>query len=359
MKTLVFLFFLFSSTVFSQAYKNEWYIGGGLSYPRYMTISNPNISGNSNFGFYGELGYNPNPNFGFRLTSAYARLNSFYYKDNIETDNYVNMESLDLDAVYNLLPCYGVSPFVIVGFGMTFFRSDNPYAKESRPWIKDSYSGYQAKLGLGINFKYWDDFFLETEFDYITASNNKIDGNESVNEVKGLLLSNGDSYMNLKAGISWYFSRGEESNICDDCIGIRDTVIKEKIVLEKVVVEKIIHDTTVVPLFPPIYFEFDRYKEKDLTPQGVMSLEYIGDMLQKYSKIWITISGHTDAIGTEEYNLPLSKERAKTVRDYLVGVKHIDPTRIESEWFGESKPAKPNDTKFNRALNRRVEFISE
>jgi OmpA-OmpF porin, OOP family len=67
------------------------------------------------------------------------------------------------------------------------------------------------------------------------------------------------------------------------------------------------------------------------------------------------VYGHTDAQGSEAFNLKLSKARAASVRTYLVG-KGIAPDRLKSDGFGESKPIADNATEEGRATNRRVDL---
>ncbi|MFE8599999.1 OmpA family protein [Archangium violaceum] len=70
----------------------------------------------------------------------------------------------------------------------------------------------------------------------------------------------------------------------------------------------------------------------------------------------IRIEGHTDNQGDKTANLNLSKERARAVADYLIKAG-LDPSRIESEGFGDSRPVAPNMTPKGRELNRRVDFV--
>jgi outer membrane protein OmpA-like peptidoglycan-associated protein len=70
----------------------------------------------------------------------------------------------------------------------------------------------------------------------------------------------------------------------------------------------------------------------------------------------ITVEGHTDSIGTSEYNQQLSLSRAQVVRDYLVG-RGISASRIDAYGFGSSRPLVDNNTPENRANNRRVEIV--
>jgi outer membrane protein OmpA-like peptidoglycan-associated protein len=84
-------------------------------------------------------------------------------------------------------------------------------------------------------------------------------------------------------------------------------------------------------------------------------LDHVVTLLNKVSKMNMKISGHTDNVGKDDFNLDLSKKRASAVYDYLVS-KGVDKNRLSFEFFGASKPLVPNDSDENRAKNRRVEF---
>lgn len=69
----------------------------------------------------------------------------------------------------------------------------------------------------------------------------------------------------------------------------------------------------------------------------------------------IKINGHTDIMGTDEYNMQLSADRAKSVLDYLVG-QGMSPEKLSFEGYGFHRPISTNETEEGRFLNRRVEF---
>ncbi len=69
----------------------------------------------------------------------------------------------------------------------------------------------------------------------------------------------------------------------------------------------------------------------------------------------LEIGGHTDDIGSDAANIKLSQDRADSVREYFIG-KGIEPDRVQSKGYGESKPKVPNTTEEGRQVNRRVEF---
>ncbi|RUO73259.1 OmpA family protein [Idiomarina ramblicola] len=84
-------------------------------------------------------------------------------------------------------------------------------------------------------------------------------------------------------------------------------------------------------------------------------LDDVARVLQKYEKTTMLIEGHTDSTGSAEYNQQLSLNRAKAVRNHLVG-GGVDSRRVTTEGYGESMPVADNDTESGRQLNRRVEL---
>jgi len=101
-----------------------------------------------------------------------------------------------------------------------------------------------------------------------------------------------------------------------------------------------------------ITFEFNSAR---LTTNAQRLMENVVAFLRADANVNITISGHTDNVGSDAYNLRLSRARANEVRDYLIGFG-IDANRLTALGFGESRPVASNDTVEGRDLNRRVEF---
>ncbi|MBA3664048.1 MAG: OmpA family protein [Bacteroidetes bacterium] len=92
-----------------------------------------------------------------------------------------------------------------------------------------------------------------------------------------------------------------------------------------------------------------------LRSESFPELDRLAGLMTQNGKMQIELSGHTDNVGSDETNLKLSADRAKTVTDYLVGLG-IAAERIQSKGYGETKPLGTNDTEEGRQLNRRVEF---
>ena len=82
--------------------------------------------------------------------------------------------------------------------------------------------------------------------------------------------------------------------------------------------------------------------------------EAITPFKQENRGVFFEIEGHTDATGSEPYNLRLGEDRAEAVRNYLRDQHGIALSRIEVMSYGESRPVVDNKTKEDRAVNRRV-----
>jgi outer membrane protein OmpA-like peptidoglycan-associated protein len=89
--------------------------------------------------------------------------------------------------------------------------------------------------------------------------------------------------------------------------------------------------------------------------ESAEALASISDIMQEYPTTVFHIGGHTDSMGSDAYNLKLSKERAASVREFLVS-KGTPENRLTSEGYGESRPIASNNTSKGRQDNRRVEI---
>ncbi|MDI6833939.1 MAG: OmpA family protein, partial [Bacteroidales bacterium] len=101
-----------------------------------------------------------------------------------------------------------------------------------------------------------------------------------------------------------------------------------------------------------IFFDFNK---ATLRPESKTELKNVIEFLQQNPSVTIEISGHTDNVGSYEYNQSLSERRAKAVVDYLVE-QGIPLSKLVYKGYSFSKPIASNDTEEGRQQNRRVEF---
>jgi len=108
-----------------------------------------------------------------------------------------------------------------------------------------------------------------------------------------------------------------------------------------------------IPKFINIIFQFatDRIVGADHVPV----MDYIAQVMKENPDMRLKITGHTDNIGSDEYNMKLSEKRANAVLDEFVALG-VDAERFDLDWKGEGEPIDTNDTEEGRQRNRRIEF---
>jgi outer membrane protein OmpA-like peptidoglycan-associated protein len=105
-----------------------------------------------------------------------------------------------------------------------------------------------------------------------------------------------------------------------------------------------------------IYFDFD---SAEIRPESKPTINEIAKLLKENPDLKLYIVGHTDNIGSLEYNMDLSKRRAEAVVRELVNNYGIDKGRLRAFGVGPLAPATTNDTEEGRAKNRRVELVKQ
>ena len=103
-----------------------------------------------------------------------------------------------------------------------------------------------------------------------------------------------------------------------------------------------------------IYFDYD---SNAIKPQFQSLIESHARFLRANGNRHVVVEGHTDANGSDSTNLILSQDRADAVRQYLVSNFAMDPEKITSVGYGESRPVATNETAAGRARNRRIDLV--
>ncbi len=134
-----------------------------------------------------------------------------------------------------------------------------------------------------------------------------------------------------------------------DTIDLRN--IDNSIEIEKnLFLAPIIKDKAIV--LNNVYFNFDSDVIKS---ESFTELDKISEMLLDNPNLHMTIDGHTCSLGSNEYNLDLSKRRAASIAKYFAS-KGTFATSLDYNGYGETRPKMPNTTDSGRTMNRRVEF---
>ena len=93
----------------------------------------------------------------------------------------------------------------------------------------------------------------------------------------------------------------------------------------------------------------------ELRPGLYNEINRVAAVLNQYPDTLISVEGHTDSVGSDEYNMDLSRRRAQTVKNLLV-MRDVAENRIETIGFGKTMPVAGNETEAGRQKNRRVEI---
>jgi outer membrane protein OmpA-like peptidoglycan-associated protein len=98
------------------------------------------------------------------------------------------------------------------------------------------------------------------------------------------------------------------------------------------------------------------FNKADLQPAAKEKLAKVSGIMLAYPKLQVSVEGHTDSIGSDEYNLGLSERRAASVRNYLVS-NGIPASNVKAIGLGKANPVADNSTEAGRQQNRRVELV--
>ena len=117
---------------------------------------------------------------------------------------------------------------------------------------------------------------------------------------------------------------------------------------------------TMVSLPGDVLFD---YNKATIQPGARGTLDKLAELIKTQNPLSVAIEGHSDSKGNDAYNLKLSEARAVAVRDYLISVRTVDGTKLNTKGYGELKPVAPNaapdgtDAPDGRQKNRRVEVV--
>jgi len=223
-----------------------------------------------------------------------------------------------------------------VGFGKYDLYTFELY-RQARPnsvsYMKGVIFDEETKSKIDANFELID---LETGFKIINSKSNPINGEFLV------CLPLGKNYaLNVsKSGYLFWSENFSFDNIHSELKPmLKDIALKPIKIGESVVLKN-------------IFFDTDKFFLKN---ESKIELDILIELLNSNKRLKIEISGHTDNIGSEQYNLNLSENRAKAVYDYLIS-NGIDKARLKFKGYGYSKPIDDNKTDEGRSNNRRTEF---
>ena len=328
--------------------------------------------------------------------SNYNLYVSFYQKDN--TWSAPEPLGSDINTAY-----YEIAPFLAADNTTLYFSSDRPGGYGSNDIymsrrLDDTWKKWSAPVNLGpaVNSNEWDAYYTipaSGNYAYMVSGKNSYGGMDIVKirlaeevKPKPVVLLRGKvldakTKQPVAADIAYhYLPDGNEAGIASSNMssgeyqiilpfghtyGYRAEAagyyaVSENLDLKELKEYKeLVQDLYLVPIqtgevvrLNNIFFNTGKW---ELQAESFIELNRVAQLLNDNPTMQIEISGHTDNVGTDDFNITLSGNRAKAVVDYLIS-KGITTERLSSKGFGKTKPVAPNDTEEGRKDNRRVEF---
>jgi outer membrane protein OmpA-like peptidoglycan-associated protein len=309
--------------------------------------------GTKKFGPGGELilRYGFAPRFSVGLLSGYGELKA----EQVPPPpgiiyNYMKLHTIPAAVVgwWHLSPGEDVSPYIYGGIGLISYKQRDGQGREipRQDFQVDPF----VPVGVGLETSLSKNVSLGFDFGLRVTTTDFLEG-----VTKNLP----DSYVTARIGLNFYFGAPKtvEREIIREYKPAPVEVRKDTLV--------IVHKDTVVRRDTLVVLERGKrlvlegvtfaFNSAELTQEAERRLESAYATLVANSDVDVEIVGHTDNIGTKEYNDYLSLRRAEAVRTWLVN-RGTQPSRLSMSGRGFAEPIAPNTTPEGRAKNRRIEF---
>lgn len=274
-----------------------------------------------NGGIYGlGIGYNITENWGLEAFGAYSPLKT----DDVDyfgNDRDVDLSLGRLDALYHFNTGSRFVPYLAAGIGGTHYSIDGA----------NSESDVLINGGIGLKYFLNDTIAL------------RVDARDMYT------LDQSDNYVTVMGGLTFQFGGNgpcmdsDGDGVCDEYDACPGTPAGYKVDSRGC--------PTVKAIRMDIKFDFNKAVVKE---QFMPEVAKVADFMKQHPQSGTVVEGHTDSVGSDEYNMKLSQRRANAVRDVLVNRFGIAAGRLQAIGYGESRPEATNETEEGRYQNRRV-----
>ena len=333
---------------------SNWHKVQGTDTPDYF-----NLSDNSNQKLFKEYlgGTIPKTGVGFAGIFCYRvhpGRNVSNIREFIETQLVSELKKDSLYRVEVSLCLDKESNIAIKNFGLLFSNSSLKSDKD----LKLSYLKPQIEFNSSFldSIKNWitlQSFYrAEGSEKYLMIGNFKSDRNTLTRKIKPVIEKGKRKKWDLDSGekSTYYYVDDVIIEKAEEINRIPLVEYKKEEMTDTFNINEIKVDTSII--LKNIFFEFDKW---DLLPESYNEINKLYHLMYTNPTVRIKLEGHTDNMGSYDYNLGLSLKRVGSVVSYLIR-NGISPDRIESAGYSYSFPIALNDTPEGRQLNRRVEF---
>lgn len=324
-----------------------------------------------------SVGYNVSKRWAAELEVGYTP--SETDQKNVSSED-LEIWSVGMNALYHFNPDGALVPYVLAGFGGMYFDADG-YEEDM---------DYMMNWGVGGKYFISEDTALRVDLRHVIDFHSDRDWDHNGDD-------NIDNNLIATAGLYWQFGGtvppppkprdSDQDGIYDvrdkcpdtplgvmvDAVGCppakrstpppvfvdgdddNDGILNSRDKCPGTAIDVIV-DENGCPVKFTMQVEFD-FDKSEIRPEYHEKLQKAADFINKYPETRFLLAGHTDNIGTDEYNQGLSMRRAAKVKKYLVEEFGIAAHLMTPRGYGETQPIDSNDTREGRQRNRRVEVI--
>ena len=300
-----------------------WYFGAGAGY---MDFDNQRDAEDSAHYMF-SAGYRFNKNWAVEL--AYSNHDTeaeFSSAQGIDAYRY------QIDGLYYFETNTNWAPYVSAGLGQNFFSPDGLLSETDT-------NEFAGNVGAGITYD------LTSQVSLRGGANLYFDFDNTVNYDSAYTLG-AVWYPFAQAPAKMELKDTDGDGVYDHLDRCPNTPAGAKV--DENGCAMMLNETVRIKL--EVLFDFDK---SDVKPVYLPKIQEVAEFLRKYPETVAVIEGHTDSIGTVNYNQGLSQDRANALRAVLVNKFGIDNKRIESVGYGEARPVASNMNREGRAKNRR------
>lgn len=281
---------------------------------------------------------------GYYLTDDVALALTYGEYDNIDgqTDNKsINGSLAGLNATYHFgTPGVGLRPYVSTGFAHQSIGQDVRGGRDRSTY---------ANIGTGLKYYFTENLFANAG---VTGMHNLDSGQSEYMAGLSVGANFGGAGKKIEEPVPApeVCADGDNDGVCDNVDKCPDTEANVTVDADGCAAAEAVR----VEL--DVKFDFDKAVVKQ---ESYEEIKTVAEFMNQYPQTTTTVEGHTDSVGTEAYNMELSKRRADAVRDVMVDQYGVAADRVSAVGEGESSPVADNATAEGRAINRRVEASVE
>ena len=255
------------------------------------------------------------------LGLSYGEYHDLTSKEPVDNGSHKNIKGslTSLDAVYHFgAPGVGLRPYVSAGAAHQSIGQANRSGRDSSTF---------ANVGTGVKFYFSENFFAKAS----------VDGMYNIDADEAEWMAGVGVGLNLGGGQPRQVAQVERAPEPAPA-PIIDSEPEPEPELVRVELD--------------VKFDFDKARVRE---ESFSDIKNLADFMQQYPQTSTRVEGHTDSVGTDQYNQRLSERRAQAVREVLVNQYGVESQRVDSAGYGESRPVADNSTEQGRQINRRVE----